>query len=810
MHGLRSDIRFALRAMRKAPGFTAVALLTLAIGLGANAAIFSFVDAVILKPLPYPEADRILQVWEKPPGHDRNDISSMNLLDWKHQNTVFQHLAALSWNTFSLSGTGEPDQLKGQAVSACYFDVLGLTATLGRTFAPDEDQAGKDQVVVLSNRIWKQRFGSDPGIVGKKLTLDNRPYNIIGVLPEGAPTDRTWAEIWVPLWFDPAKMTRNFHWLAAMGRMKPGVTIEQVRAEMDTIGARIAKDYPDTNKGWGVTVERLIDVAAGPQLKRSLWVWLASVGAVLLIGCANLANLLLARATERTREIAVRSALGASRGRIVRQLLTESLLLSLAGALAGLALGYGLLQSIKAFLPEGMLPPYALVELNSRVAWFLLAAAVFTTALFGAGPALLATRRDNAESLKEGGRGSTSGSVKQRLRGALVVAEVALACILLTGAGLLIRSFNKLVSVDPGFDSTNVITMGLPLAMYQNTDSARVTNYYRQVIGAIGSVPGVRDAAVTSALPMEGWSFGMPFLVAGRPMVDRANRPSCFFKIVSPSYFQALGMRLRKGRGLSDADVKGSVPVAVMNETMVQRYFAKEEPVGKRILIQEIVTGKHELGPEIPWEIVGIVKDEKVGGFDDRSPGIYVSYVQSPIIGMALLVRGAGDPQRLVKSIQAAVWQVKKDQPLPNVKTLDQIKDESVENSRLRTTLLGVFAGIALLLTMIGIYGVISYSIAQRTHELGLRLALGATSSDVLRLVIGQGMLLAGIGLAIGICGALWLTRFLASFLFETSPFDMATLIAVALLLAAVALLACFAPARRASRLDPMVALRWE
>jgi putative ABC transport system permease protein len=810
LDGLSADMRFAFRSMRKSPGFTIIALLTLAIGLGANAAIFSFVDAVLLKPLPYRDPDRIVHVWEKPPGGLRNGISAANFLDWQRQNTVFEHLSAVSWNSYTLSGSGEPQRLKAQGVSASYFQVFGANAALGRTFAPDEDQPGKDGVVVLSAKTWNSRFGSDPHILGKILTLDHKPYKVIGILPPASLYDRTWAEIWTPLVFEPATLTRNFHWLNAVGLLKPGVTLQQSRSHMNAIAARIAHDFPDSNKGWGVTIQPAVEVATSPRLRSSLYVWLAAVAAVLLIGCANVANLLLARATERNREIGIRTALGAARSRIVRQLLTESLLLSVAGSIAGLALAAGLVPLLKSLLPEGLIPPYARIALDSRVILFLLGAAVLTAVIFGTGPALQATRRDAVDVLKEGGRSGTAGASRQRLRSGLVISEVALACILLSGAGLLIRSFNKLLAVDPGFDSTNVITMGLPLTMYEDTDARRMVSYYRQILDSIGAVPGVRAAAITSALPLDGWGFGMPFQIAGHPFKDVANRPACFLKMVSPNYFQALGMRLRSGRALSETDASGGLPVAMINETMVKRFFKSENPIGKRVIIQQIIPGKHELGPEIPWQVVGVVGDEKVNGLDDSSPGVYISYMQSPIVGMDILARAVGEPHSLVKSIQSAVWQVNKNQALPNVRTLEQIKTESVAGNRMRTTLLGIFAGVALLLTMIGIYGVISYSIVQRTHELGIRMAIGASTGHLLKLVVRHGIGLTGIGLMVGIAGALGLTRLLSSLLFETSPFDLATFATVIGLLVTVAVLACVAPARRATRIDPMIALRTE
>ncbi|HTX37793.1 MAG TPA: ABC transporter permease [Bryobacteraceae bacterium] len=804
------DLRFALRTVRNSPGFTAVAVLTLALGIGANAAIYSFVDGVLLKPLPYPHAEEIVNVWEKPPGGDRNGISTLNFLDWKNQNTVFTAMAAETGGSATLTGVDAPIQLSGSRVSAHYFDIFGLKPALGRTFAADEDQPGKEQVVVLSNRIWQSRFGADPGIIGRTIHLDDEPYTVIGVLSADDPHGRGRDDLWRPLAFEPPDMTRDFHWMMSWARLKPGVSIDQARTQMKTIAARIERQYPESNKGWSVTIDRYADHVVDDNLRRSLLVLLAAVGGVLLIGCANLANLLLARSAGREREIAIRAAMGASRWRLLQQLLTESVVIACVGGSFGVVLGYGLVAALKSWIPRFYLPSEAVVHMDGRVLAFTAAIILLTGLLFGIAPALHAIRSDLAGSLKEGGRGATTGVARNRLSGALVVAEIALAFVLLSGSGLLIRSFYRLQQVDPGFQTTNVLTMWLPMTDAEYPDGPRVVSYLSRVMEKIDAVPGVREAATTTALPLEGWGWGMPFLIEGHPAVDRANRPGCFYKMVSPSYFQALGMRLLKGRALSETDTQGSVPVAVVNESMVKRYFKNEEPLGKRVLIQQIIPAKHELGSEVPWQVVGVVADEKVNSLDDSSPGVYVSYKQSPTVGNALVVRGAVNPDGLIKSVERAVWDVNKNQALDDVKLLEQIKTESVGGNRLRTILLGGFALLALLLAAIGIYGVISYSVAQRTHELGVRAALGASYWDQIRLVLSSGLLLTAIGLGVGTVGALSLTRLLANLLFGVSPYDPATLIGGAVILALVAIAACFIPARRTTRVDPMIALRYE
>jgi putative ABC transport system permease protein len=811
MASFLQDLRYAARMLRTSPGFTLVAILTLALGIGANTAIFSFVDGVLLKPLPYAHPERILMVWEKPPGGLRNGISTLNYLDWKAQNTVFDKMAAQRGESVTWSGVSEPVELRAGMVSAPYFEIFGIQAALGRTFAKDEDQAGAPHVAVMSNRLWQNRFGEDKNILGRKLILNGQPYTVIGVLPKNSSYDRTYSEIWLPLVFEPKDMTRNFHWFRSYARLKEGVSLERAQAEMKVIGARIEKEYPDSNKGWSVTVERFADRIVGDELRQSLYILLAAVGAVLLIGCANLANLTLARGTAREREVAIRASLGAGRWRLLRQFLTENVLLSLLGGCAGLALGWLMVKGLKLLMPPFMLPSEADVAVDLRSLLFTLGIAMFTGVVFGLAPALQATHPNLASTMKEGGRGNTASTARRRLRGGLVILETALAFVLLTGAGLLIRSFAELQNVNAGFDTTNVLTMSIPFSATKFKEGDQAASHVQRIIDAIETIPGMREAAATSVLPLQGWSNGMPFQIAGKPVKDRSNREACFYKQVSYSYFHSLGIQLRKGRGLTAKDVKGAPPVTVINETMAKKYFPDQNPVGQRLLVQEVLYGQPGLGPEIPWQVVGVIADEKINGLDDnQSAGMYVPFAQSPTQYVSLVVKGDVNPETMQQAIRTQVHQVDPDQPLTDVKTMETIKSESVGSNRLRTALLGVFAGIALLLAAIGIYGVISYSVAQRTYEMGVRSALGASRRDILSLVIGNGMLLAGSGLALGLAGALALTRLLRSLLFGVSTTDPATIIAVAAVLASVALSACYIPARRATKVDPAVALRYE
>jgi putative ABC transport system permease protein len=812
LEGLWQDLRYGVRMLVKSPGFTLIAVLTLALGISANTAIFSFVNAVLLKPLPYPDPERIVGVWEKHPGGFSNYISTLNFLDWERQNHCFQFLSAIAEDTLTLTDSGSPEQLYVQRVSASYFKALGVEATLGRTFAASENEVGADLVVVLSNRIWQSRFGGDPKVIGRKITLDAKSYTIIGVLPANSTFGRTQAVMWLPLAFTPANMTRNFHWLFAIARLEPGVTLKQARDEMDTIGARIAAMYPESKKGWGVTVDPYIDQVVQPELRRSLWMLLAAVGAVLLIGCANVANLTLARGTDREHEIAIRSALGARRFRLIRQLLTESIFLGILGAVAGLALGNALMRGMKLWLPPDMLPPQADVRMDYGVLLFTMVIGILTGILFGLAPALSGTRPDLARSLKESGR-TTAGLTPHRMRTALVVTEVALSFVLLVCASLLIRSFNRLASLDPGVDTTNVLAMDLPIPRTEFTNGATLTNYLREVTQKVRSVPGVRDVAITDVPPMKGSGFA-PFLIEGRNYLPYPQRPTSGFKAVGPSYFDTVGMRLLKGRSLDESDGAGAAPVTVINETMAKTYFKGEDPIGKLILIRQLVFGKAARGPEIPWQVVGVVSDEKVGGklvsFTEDIPVVYVTFYQSPGAYNSLVVRAAMNPLLLSGSIEQAIWKVNKNQAVANIETLEEIKSQSVAPARLRTALLAIFAGVALSLAAVGIYGVVFYSVSQRAREMAIRLALGAAPGDLLKLVIGKTMLIVLAGLALGAGAALALTRVLTSLLYDTSPTDRVTWALAGALLAAVALLACYFPARRVTKVDPLTILRFE
>ena len=805
------ELRHSVRTLRQSPGFTAVAILTLAIGIGANTAIFSFVDAMLLKPLPYPDADRIVRVMEKPPRGARNGISTLNFLDWQRDNTVFDFMSAQTGDAVTLTGGSEPIQLRGALVSAGYFKVFGAEPELGRTFLPGEDELGQHHVAVISHAVWASQFGSDPSIVTRTVLLNNEPHTIVGVLPARSAFDRAPVQIWRPLAFRPSNMTRDFHWMISFARLKDGVTLAQARANMDAIGKRIENDFPASNKGWGVVVEPYAETLINPQARTIILLLLSSTGFLLLIGCANLANLALARGVSREREVVVRASLGAGRWDLIRQFLTENVLLSICGGLFGLAIGYGLMKAMGLMLPPFTLPREVNASIDARVLLFALTVSIATGILFGLAPALQATKPDLAAAMKEEGRGSSGGAGRRRLRDSLIVAEIALAFMLLVVSGLMMRSFLGLLNIDAGFDSNNLLTMRLPATIEQFPEPEQMNRYLREVRTAVEAVPGVRETAYSCAAPMQGTCYGMPMQVASKPRVDVANRDGGFYKVVSPSYFSALGIKPIKGRLLADTDTSNSPPVLVMNERLANRYFPKEDPIGQRILIQKIVPGKTELGDDIAWEVVGVIGDEKIGGPEDvQSAGVYVSNEQTPVYGMVLNIRASVNPLTLQQPITAAIRSVNKDQAISDIRSVDQIRDQSMGGRRLVSVLLGTFATVALVLAGLGIYGVISYNVAQRTREMGIRAALGATERSLLRLILDRGVRLTLVGLAIGTGGAIALTRLMATLLFGVGARDPLTMVSVGVILAGVAIIASYVPARRATRVDPVVALRYE
>ena len=806
-----TDLRYAVRRLRNSPGFSAIAITTIALALGANTAMFSFVRGMLLSPLPYPESDRIVRVLERLPGGGLNGVSTLNYLDWANQNSVFDYMAAeVGWRP-TLTGADEPLAIRGARVSAHYFDIFGTNAALGRTFLHGEDEIGKDRVVLLSHVLWENRFGSDPSIIGRSIWLDGAAHVVVGVLPKESPFDRTAAQIWKPLAFAPSDMTRDYRWLGASAKLKAGVTLAQARAEMNIIAQHIADAYPDSNKGWGAAIDRLADVLIGADVQTALTVLFAATLFVLLIGCANVANLTLARGIARQNEMAVRVALGAGRWGLVRLVLLENMVISICGGIGGIGVGYALMKWIKSLIPPYTLPPAVDIGINVSVLLFAMAAAIATGLVFGMAPAAQALKPTLVNTMKEAGHGTTKGAPGRRLRAALVIAQIALVFVLLVASGLLMRSFLKLVEVDPGFDVTNVLTAGLPIREEQHRDPVELNAYLASIRHAVNSVPGVRDTAITSALPLQGWGFGVPYSIAGRDAQDGLHRRSAFFKIVSPSYFDVLGIKLLAGRPLTDHDISGAPPVALINETLAKREFLDHNPIGHRIVARQIVAGKAALGPSIDWEIVGVVANEKINGLGDEvSPGIYVSYQQSPTYTINLVVRTGALPQSLQTGVRTAIESVNKDQSLSDVRTLEQIVNQSMSGNRFMSTLLTAFASTALVLAAVGIYGVVSYSAAQRTREIGIRAALGASSGKLRTLIFATGMRPTLLGLFIGLTGTTAATRIMSSLLYGVGSDDPLTMGVVAGLLLAVAAFACFLPAWRITRINPIEALRYE
>jgi predicted permease len=824
---LIQDVRYAARMLRKNPAVTVVVLLTLTLGIGVNTAIFSFVDAILLKPLPYPNADRIVGIWERRPSGQPNSMTTLNYLDYAKQSTVFERIAATTGCCAytMLGGETASTAMLALHVSPSYFDILGAAAAHGRTFMRGDDEPGRDHVVVLSHRLWASRFGSDTGLIGRTIRLDAEPYTVIGVMPEKSPFDRMYVQLWLPVTFGPERMNRTSHWLlsltgGALGLLKPGVTIERARAEMEAIGARLSTEYPNTNKGWSVVLQPYAAIVVAKDLQQSLYLLLAAVGMVLLIGCVNVANVMLGRGLAREREVAVRLALGAAPGRVIRQFLTESLLISISGGVLGIVVGYAfvaLLKATFAALPLTMailpilIPAEASILIDWRVLSFATVLSIVSGVAFGLAPAIATTSASRAASIGSGRRTSTT-VVHRRVRSALVVAEVALAFVLVANAGLLIRSFVNMRHTDTGFDAANVLTAELPVREHRFADVGQLRAFMHRIVAAVRALPGVSDVAFTDGMPLQGVPTGMFFQIASRLVVERAQRPVGDFRLVSPAYFRVLGLRLRRGRVLSDVDRDDTPLVAVINETLARQYFANEDAVGQHLLMNRPEFGPVYSGETSSFEIVGVIADERLTPFDDKREhaAIYVSNEQDGRGFAGVVVRTSLDPSLMQRGLQTAIAAVDKDQAVTEVKTLDQLKSDAMLPDRLRSALMGIFATIALALSAIGIYGVIAYSVVQRTQEIGIRAALGASPANLVRLIVGGGIWLAAAGLALGSVAAIGVNRLLSSFLFGVGSSDFVTLIVTAGVLAAVATVACYIPARNATRIDPLTALRAE
>jgi putative ABC transport system permease protein len=802
------------------PGFSLVAVAILAIGTASATTIFSVVDAVLLKPLPYEHGDRIVRILERRPDGATSWFSAPAYLDWRANNTVFEEMAAQQQGLVTLTGAQDTVALRVARVTADYFEVFGIRAALGRTFAEGEDMPGKEHVVVLSHAVWRTQFGADARIVGSTIQLDNEPYTVIGVMPAGsafdrggAAFDRGGAQLWQPLAFRPLNLNRDYRFVnASFGLLKPGLSLDQARAQMDSIGKQIATDYPDTNRGWGIAVERYADVIVGPQLRTSLLALMAAVCGLVLICCSNLASLVLMRAVSRGPEFAIRAAIGGSRRRLIQQLLIEHAILATAGSLLGIACAYGSIRWLTLNVPPRLLPSEASVRLDTRVLVFALAVSSVTAIVFGLVPALRGANLNLAGAM--GARSETPSVARRRMLDALVVAEVAIAFVLLCGSALLIRSFVGLINVETGFVSSNVLTMNLPVpgfppgSRFASPDEFKT--YLRAIETAVGSIPGVQRVGLTNGLPLTDCClYLLNMQVENRPVLDPANRNGGFIKIVTPSYFSALGLTLRQGRFLDVRDVGSAVPVIVVNERLARRYFPNGDAVGRHLFIPRVVPGRTERGADISWEIVGVVANEKISALnDDDSAVVYESYEQSPAYFANLVVQAAVDPSALEPAVRQALFALNKEQAVMDVRTLEQRKSASAASGRAEAAVMSTFSAVAVVLAAVGMYGVLAYSIALRRRELGIRAALGASSSRLLRAVLGRGLLVTGLGVGLGVVAAFALAPLLSAALYNMRPRDPWLMTLVATLLVLVALFASTIPARRAAGIDPATVLR--
>jgi putative ABC transport system permease protein len=804
MEYLRQDIKYALRRLLRAPAFTLVAMATLGLGIGANSAIFSVVNGVLLQPLPYPESDRLVGIYHVSEGH-RAVMSGPNFIDVVGAAKTLESAAASDRERKILTGEGEPVRLDTAQVSASLFDVLRARPALGRTFAPDENTPGRTNVIVLSHGLWQQRFGSDPGVIGRTIQLDGESKEIIGVMPAGFAYPAG-SQAWLPIEYDNGFVhkQRASWYLSVIARLKPGVTAEQSAAEVQTIGRSLEKKYKEANENVGMTTFPLREAMVA-NIRQAVLVLLGAVGFVLLIACANVANLLLARAAARESEMAVRTALGAGRGRLVRQLLTESVILSIGGAVLGLLIASWGVAFLTSLQPDGI-PRLDSVRIDATVVAFTLGIAVLTGIVFGLVPALQATR-EMSHALKESGRGAVTSRTGARVRGTLVVVEMAIAVVLLAGAGLLIRSFGRLQAVDPGFTPAHTLSFELTLPDARYKDDPKRVLFFNQVMPRLRALPGVQSAGAVMGLPLAGMNFNISFEILGRPPVSPALQPSIEVRVATPDYFNTVGIRLKRGRLFTSDDREGSPRVVLLSESGARQYFPSEDPIGKTLKL-----GWGKGGPDrAGGMIVGIVADVKNEGLGEAdTPVTYLPYRQWPVSLMSVVMRTATPPETLVEAARREVYAVDPNLPLSSVRTLDQIVATSISQPRFYMLLLTIFASVALALAAIGIFGVLSYAVAQRTREIGIRMALGARERSVVQLVVRQAMTLVVTGVVIGTVAALFLSRTMTKMLFGVTPNDPATFGGGALVLIAVALLASYVPARRATRVDPIIALRAE
>ena len=804
MRTVMRNVLYGLRMLRKSPGVTAAVIATLMLGIGATTAIYTVVYAVLLAPMPYTNPDQLVMVWSKVNG-GRNSMSAGDFLDWKEQNHSFQQLSAFSGASLNLATQDQPEPVDDLRCTPGWFDMQGIRFFMGRDFLPEEGIPGKDHATILTYKLWK-RLGANPNILSQPVRIDGEPYTVVGVLAPGVG-DRFTFEMAVPLAFRPDQINHSYHWLLTMGRLKRGVTLKQAQADMDAVTSHIAAAYPDSNQGWGASVELLQNDFLPPERIRNLWLLLGAVGFLLLITCLNIANLLLAKGAARQREIAIRNSVGATRARIFGQFLTESVVLALIGGGLGVALGVGLLRAILSIVPAGILPSEANFHLDVHVLIIALVATTLAGLLFGCAPAWYASRVDPGESLKDGGRSST-GSGGHKLRRALITGEFALALSLLAGAGLAMHSFWNLSRVDLGVLTDHVLTFRLDQRHGRFQNPEQMYSYNQQMLNAIHSVSGVSAAATVTGMPLRFHSDGMGVKVVGQTYGDRSQQPGAGFQSISPDYFKTFGIRMMQGRAFTEQDTAASVRVAIVNEEFVRRFLKGLDPLQQRLAIQQLIPGSPQVGPEVEWQIVGVSHNVRYGDFRDDNPEVNVPFAQSLSPNVTIGVRTAEDPAAMSKTIAAAVHSVDSEIALANLLTMDQVREESLGEDRYTMILFAGFAAVALLLAAVGIYGLMAFAVSQRTKEIGLRLALGSGKARVIWLILKEASLLAAVGLGIGLVGSIFVGRTMRTTLYGVAALDFAVILSVALLLFCTALLASYLPARRAASIDPMHALR--
>jgi putative ABC transport system permease protein len=805
MDAFLNDIRYAIRNLIKRPAFTLVAAITLALGIGANSAIFSSVYALLLKPLPFPELNRVVAVWDSVPsrGVKRNEVALANYLDWRAQNQSFEQLGLYRWWSANLTGIDPPERIQGFLVTANFLDTLGVKPVMGRGFTAEENDPGKDAVAIITHSLWQRRFGADPNILGKTITTNSIARTVVGVMPEGFNYPMS-AEIYAPLAITPElARSRQSHSYYVVGRLKPGVSVQSAQADMENVAARLEQQYSETNTGLRASVFPIVADTVR-KYDTGLWIGMAAVCFVLLIACANVANLMLARATGRQREIALRAALGASRWRIVRQLLTESVIVALIGGALGVLVGVWGIDALRAANPGDaakFAPGWNNLGLNFTVLVFTIALSVLSGLIFGLAPAWQVSKPNLNDALKEGSRQSPGRT--HWLRSSLVVAEVALSLVLLVCAGLFFRSFMALFRTNPGFDPNNVLTANLILPSAKYRDEPQTALFYNDLVQRVKTEPGVESAAVVNYLPLGGSNSSDAYLLEGQPAPARGEENIARYRTCSPGYFTTMRIPILKGRAFTDQDKAGATPVVIVNETLARKHWPGQDAVGKRMRLDDTIE-------RAPWlEIVGVSKDVKHDLLDEVSPEFYLPHAQDSWRAMVLVARTTVDPASLSGAIRQHVWSIDKDQPVFDVRTMQEVRSVAIGLQTFTSQMTGIFAGVALLLASVGIYGVMSFAVTQRTREIGIRMALGARGADVLKLVVLNGMKLTLIGLAIGLVGAWLLTRFMATLVFGVETTDLLTYSVVSVCLLAAAFFACYQPARRATKVDTLEALRY-